>query len=42
MAELEVLGIINENTAAALYYALERSDETKHTALFYNIGSYNV
>ncbi|CAK73410.1 unnamed protein product (macronuclear) [Paramecium tetraurelia] len=42
LAELEVLGIINENTAAALYYALERSDENKHTALFYNIGSYNI
>ncbi|CAK65920.1 unnamed protein product (macronuclear) [Paramecium tetraurelia] len=42
LAELEVLGIINENTAAALYYALERQDENKHTALFYNIGSYNI
>lgn len=42
IAGLETLAIINENSAAALYYALERIDNTTHTVIFYNIGSYNL
>jgi len=42
MADLEVLAFINENTAAALYYGLDRSDDNKHTVLFYNVGAYNI
>lgn len=42
IASLEVLGIMNENTAAALYYGLERADNETHYAMFYNIGSSNI
>jgi hypoxia up-regulated 1 len=31
--------MIHENTAAALYYGLDRSDESLHTVIFYNLGS---
>lgn len=40
LAGLNPLSFIHENTAAALYYAIERKDENKtHTVLFYNLGS---
>lgn len=38
MANLSVLGFIGENTAAALYYGLERNDENVHRVIFYNLG----
>jgi molecular chaperone DnaK (HSP70) len=39
-AKLNVLNLIHENTAAALYYGAERFDEKKeHFAIFYNLGS---
>ena len=34
------LAFIHENTAAALYYAIDRKDENKtHTVIFYNLGA---
>ena len=37
---LNVIGLIYENTAAALYYALDRTDtDTDHTIVIYNIGN---
>lgn len=40
LASLKPLAFVHENTAAALYYAIERKDENKtHTVLFYNLGS---
>jgi len=39
IAKLNVLAFIHENSAAALYYGLERSDEKLHRVLFYNLGS---
>lgn len=39
-AGLNVLSLINENTAAAFYYAIDRLDNsTTHHALFYNLGA---
>ena len=39
-AGLNVLSLINENTAAALYYGIDRLDnETDHFVLFYNLGA---
>ena len=39
LADLNPLAFISENTAAALYYSLERQDNETHTAMFYNLGS---
>jgi len=39
LADLNPLAFISENTAAALYYALERQDNVTHTMLMYNLGS---
>lgn len=39
---METLAIMNENSAAALYYGLERLDNTTHTVIFYNVGAYNL
>lgn len=39
-AGLNVLSLINENTAASLYYGIDRFDnETSHFVLFYNLGA---
>ena len=39
-AKLHVLSLIHENTAAALYYGVDRNDtEAPHYALFYNLGA---
>ena len=39
-AGLNVLSLINENTAAAFYYGIDRFDnETDHYTIFYNLGS---
>jgi molecular chaperone DnaK (HSP70) len=42
IAGFEVLGIMNENSALALQYGIERMDNTTHTVLFYNLGAYNL
>lgn len=39
LAGLHLLAFVNENTAGALYYGIERNDNETHTALFYNLGS---
>jgi len=40
IAGLNPLGFIQENSAIALYYSIQRNDANKtHYALFYNIGS---
>ena len=40
LADLHVLNLINENTAAALNYALsQRQTNGTETVLFYNIGA---
>jgi hypoxia up-regulated 1 len=39
MADLNPLAFVSENTAAALYYALERQDNQTHTIILYNLGS---
>jgi hypoxia up-regulated 1 len=42
-AGLNVLALMHENTAAALYYGIDRQDsETAHFALFYNLGASRV
>ena len=42
-AGLNVLGFLHENSAAALYYGIDRTDnETAHLALFYNLGATRV
>ena len=33
---------MNENSAAALFYAIERTDNTTHSVIFYNLGAYNL
>ena len=39
-AGLNVLGLVNENTAAAVYYAIDRWDNsTSHFVLFVNLGA---
>ena len=39
-AKLHVLSLVHENTAAALYYGVDRNDtETPHYAVFYNLGA---
>jgi molecular chaperone DnaK (HSP70) len=42
IAGLDVLGLMKENSAAALYYALERQDNTTHRVLFFNMGSFHI
>lgn len=42
IAELKVLSLIEENTAAALHFGMDRVFETKHNVLFYNMGSSSV
>jgi len=39
LAELNVLALINENTAAALHFGIDRIDEKPLTYLFYNMGA---
>lgn len=40
LAELNLISFIYENTAAALFYGLDRNDVNQtHTVLFYNLGS---
>lgn len=43
IAGLNLLGLVHDNTAAALHFALDRLDENKtHTVLFYNLGAENL
>lgn len=43
LAGLHPLALVSENTAAALYYAIDRYDENStFTAMIYNVGSYNL
>lgn len=39
IAELYPLSIINENTAAAIQYGMNRQDNKTHKVVFYNMGS---
>ena len=40
LAGLAPLGLVNENSAAALYYGLNRLDENEtHTVILYNLGA---
>lgn len=39
LADLNVLALIDENTAAALNFGMDRIDETPVTVMFYNMGA---
>lgn len=39
LADLRVLSLVDENTAAAIQFGLDRVYEEKKTVLFYNVGS---
>ena len=39
MAELNVLALVNENTAAALHFGIDRIDDKPLNYLFYNMGA---
>ena len=39
VADLRVLSLVEENTAAALHYGIDRVFEKPHTILYYNMGS---
>ena len=39
LAGLSPLAFIHENTAAALFYGLDRVDNETHRVIFYNMGS---
>ena len=39
IADLNVLTLIEENTAAALHYGIDRVFEEPHTVLYYNMGA---
>jgi len=39
LADLNVLALINENTAAALHFGIDRIDEEPKNYLFYNMGA---
>ena len=42
IADLRVLTLIEENTAAALHYGMDRVFDTPNTVLYYNMGSSSV
>ena len=42
IAELRVLTLIEENTAAALHYSMDRVYDTPHNVIFYNMGASSV
>ncbi len=39
IADLSVIGLVNENTAAAIHFALDRSDENASNIVLFNMGS---
>eukprot|EP00595_Chromulina_sp_UTEXLB2642_P002829 CAMPEP_0196761474 /NCGR_PEP_ID=MMETSP1095-20130614/726_1 /TAXON_ID=96789 ORGANISM="Chromulina nebulosa, Strain UTEXLB2642" /NCGR_SAMPLE_ID=MMETSP1095 /ASSEMBLY_ACC=CAM_ASM_000446 /LENGTH=901 /DNA_ID=CAMNT_0042111073 /DNA_START=170 /DNA_END=2875 /DNA_ORIENTATION=- len=42
IADLKVLSLIEENTAAALHYAIDRSFDNNTIVLYYNLGATNL
>ena len=42
LADLSVLGLIKENTAAAVHYAITRNDTDPVNIGFFNLGGYNM
>lgn len=42
IADLKVLNLIEENTAAALHYGMDRTFDTPQTVLYYNMGASSV
>jgi hypoxia up-regulated 1 len=42
LADLSPLGIINENTAAAIHFAITRNDTDPINIGFFNLGSHNL
>jgi hypoxia up-regulated 1 len=42
IADLRVLSLVEENTAAALHYSIDRVYEEPYTVLFYNMGASSV
>ena len=42
IAELSVLGLIHENTAAAIHFAIARNDTDPINIAFFNYGSSNL
>lgn len=42
IAELSVLGLINENSAAAINFAISRNDSDPINIGFFNLGSHNL
>ena len=42
LADLSVLGLINENSAAAIHYAISRNDTEPFNVMFFNMGSHNL
>lgn len=42
IADLSVLGLINENSAAALHFSISRSDTDPINMLIFNMGSNNL
>ena len=42
LADLSVLGLINENSAAAIHFAITRNDSDPVNIGFFNLGSHNL
>lgn len=42
LADLSVLGIINENSAAAIQFAITRNDTDPINVVLFNYGSHNL
>lgn len=42
IAELNALGLVNENTAAAIHFAITRNDSEPINIGFFNLGSHNL
>ena len=42
LADLSILGLIKENTAAAVHYAITRNDTDPINVGFFNLGGYNL
>jgi molecular chaperone DnaK (HSP70) len=42
IADLRVLTLIEENTAAALYYSMDRTFNVSNTVVFFNMGASSV
>ena len=42
LADLSVLSLINENSAAAIQYAITRNDTDPLNVMFFNLGSHNL